>query len=84
MIVIKYFGFLLLALFIIVLILIVHLVTTDYDRCYSEMEYTGHASQNCCRGLAGGTINTYYLSETCVSCPYLKLPDITEIKEDRT
>ena len=81
MIIIKYFGFLLLVLFVTVLFLIVHFATTDYDRCYSEMEYAGHASQNCCHGSAGGTINTHYLSETCVSCPYLKLPDTTEKKE---
>lgn len=44
-----------------------------YDNCYTDMEYEGHASMGCCGGVVGGTSATNYLSETCVSCPYLVL-----------
>ena len=43
----------------------------DYDCCYTDMEYRGIAAMNCCCGMVGGTSATEYLSETCVSCPYL-------------
>lgn len=48
-------------------------VTPEYDKCYSDMEWTGYASMKCCGGKCGGTKSTYYLSETCISCPYLVL-----------
>ena len=31
------------------------------------------ASMGCCRGVVGGTSATDYLSEMCISCPYLVL-----------
>lgn len=46
-------------------------VTTEYDKCYSDMEWEGYASMNSCSGKCGGTKSTDYLSETCISCPYL-------------
>lgn len=48
-----------------------NLISMDYDSCYTDMEYKGIASMNCCCGVVGGTSATEYLSETCVSCPYL-------------
>lgn len=48
-------------------------LTPEYDKCYSEMENNGYAAMNCCGGLVGGTKNTEYLSEICVSCPHLVL-----------
>lgn len=55
------------------LLLFISLLTTDYDRCYSDMEREGHAAMGCCGGITGGTKNTDYLSEICVDCPYLVL-----------
>ena len=56
------------------LLLIIYLIvcgsTSDYEKCYSDMEHKGYASMGCCRGLTGGTKSTDYLSETCVSCPH--------------
>lgn len=52
---------------------IINLCRTDYDRCYSEMESRGIAIFDECYGLSGGTRATEYLSEQCVSCPYLSL-----------
>ena len=44
------------ALFALLLIiaLIAWGVTTDYDKCYSDMEYEGYASMGCCGGLTEG------------------------------
>ena len=55
----------LIALFTLLLIiaLIACGVTTDYDKCYSDMEYEGYASMGCCGGLTGATKATDYLSE---------------------
>ena len=46
-------------------------IFNHYDCCYTDMEYRGIASMNCCCGIAGGTYATEYLSETCINCPYL-------------
>ena len=53
--------------------LVLFLTTTDYDKCYSEMERQGYAIMECCGGLTGGTKSTVYLSEICIECPYLVL-----------
>ena len=58
---------------LIIVAVIIWGVTTDYDKCYKDMEWEGYASINCCGGKCGGTKSTYYLSETCISCPYLVL-----------
>ena len=52
---------------------IIRIITTDYDKCYSEREYEGYAAMGCCGGLVGGTSATDYLSEMCCSCPHLVL-----------
>ena len=58
-------------------------VTPEYNKCYSDMELTGYASMNCCCGKSGGTKFTYYLSETCISCPYLVL-GCNPIRKEKT
>ena len=62
----------LIALFALLLIiaLIVWVVTPDYEKCYSDMEYEGYASMGCCGGITGGTKQTDYLSEMCCNCPH--------------
>ena len=56
---------------LLIAVSIICVVTTEYDKCYSDMEWEGYASINCCGGKCGGTKYTDYLSETCISCPYL-------------
>lgn len=56
---------------ICILMLVLRFITSDYDKCYSEMENDGIAVFGCCRGLTGGTRHTDYLQEKCVDCPYL-------------
>lgn len=58
---------------IYILLLVLKLFVSDYDKCYSEMENAGIAAFNCCSGLTGGTRHTDYLQENCVDCPYLVL-----------
>ena len=53
-----------------------NLIFNYYDCCYTDMEYKGIASMNCCCGIFGGTSATDYLSETCVSCPYLVITKV--------
>ena len=75
----------LIALFALLLIiaLIIWVVTPDYEKCYSDMEYEGYASMGCCGGLTGGTKQTDYLSETCCSCPNLVIGCDHIIKEEK-
>lgn len=56
---------------IYILVLVLRLFVSDYDKCYSEMENAEIAAFNCCCG----TRHTNYLQENCVDCPYLVLPD---------
>ena len=53
-----------------------NLIFNYYDCCYTDMEYKGIASMNCCCGVVGGTSSTGYLSEKCVSCPYLVITKV--------
>lgn len=74
-------------IFIIAVIpILINLSTTDYDRCYTEMENEGYACMECCCGVVGGTSATEYLSESCLGCPYLVLgcnpKDRKEEKDD--
>lgn len=41
-----------------------------YRRCYSIRKDQGIAVSGMCDGVVGGTINTEYLSEECINCPY--------------
>ena len=61
--------------FIYILVSVLKIFISDYDKCYSEMEDTGTAVFGCWRGLTGGTQHTDYLQENCVDCPYLVLSD---------
>ena len=65
------------------LVLVLFLTTTDYDKCYSEMEHQGYAIMECCGGLTGGTKSTDYLSEICIECPYLVLGCNPKEKENK-
>lgn len=61
--------------FIYILVSVLRIFVSDYDKCYSEMEDAGIAAFGCCRGLTGGTRYTGYLQENCVDCPYLVFQD---------
>lgn len=65
----------LIALFVFLLIIavVIWALTPEYEKCYSNREHEGYASMGCCGGITGGTKATYYLSETCRSCPHLVL-----------
>lgn len=62
---------------------IIDLCKTDYDRCYSQMESRGDAVFGECGGLSGGTRATEYLSEQCVSCPFLSLATMSAGKGEK-
>ena len=62
-----------LLVFLLIIAVIIYAWTPEYEKCYSDMEYEGYASMGCCGGLTGGTKSTYYLLETCYSCPHLVL-----------
>ena len=70
---------LLVIVILLIILFVIRIITTDYDKCYSEREYEGYAAMGCCKGLVGGTSATDYLSESCVECPYLVLTN-TQIK----
>lgn len=74
--------FLLCNLVLALLAFVIYIITPDYEKCYSEMEYQGHACMGCCSGLLGDTKASSYLSETCVECPRLVLINNTERKEN--
>lgn len=64
--------------FVCIVLLILRVARTDYDKCYSNMEDIGIAVFGCCSGLSGGTKDTDYLWECCIDCPYFTLTDIKE------
>lgn len=45
-----------------VILFLLKVSSTDYDRCYSSMENTGHSIFGCCNGVPN--------NNTCHSCPY--------------
>ena len=56
-------------IFILVfLLLVISKSTSSYDKCYSDMEYSGIAAMGCCEGKTNSIGD---LSETCTNCPYL-------------
>ncbi len=71
------------AIFLGLVCWVINLCRTDYDRCYSEMESSGVAIFGMCCGLCGGTSTTGYLSEQCVSCPYLRLAPTSAEKGEK-
>lgn len=42
----------------------------SYEPCYNDRENEGYAVFGMYGGAVGGTRNTGYLSEECISCPY--------------
>ena len=68
-------------IFILVfLLLVISKSTSSYDKCYSDMEYSGIAAMGCCEGKTNGIGD---LSETCTNCPHLvSLDDKEESKND--
>lgn len=65
---------------ILIMPFVLKMLSTNYDKCYSSMEYRGVAAMGCCNGVVGGSRDTEYLSESCIECPYFILPD----KEDKS
>ena len=63
------------SLIFVVIVWVIQHFTSDYDKCYLEREDEGYAIFGCCGGMTGGTRQTNYLSEICVGCPYLVLPE---------
>ena len=58
-------------IFILVfLLLVISKSTSSYDKCYSDMEYSGIAAMGCCEGKTNSIGD---LSETCTNCPHLVL-----------
>ena len=52
------------------LLLVISKSSSAYDKCYSDMEYSGIAAMGCCEGK---TKSIGDLSETCTTCPHLVL-----------
>ena len=50
------------------LLLVISKSASSYDKCYSDMEYSGIAAMGCCEGKTNSIGD---LSETCTDCPYL-------------
>ena len=60
------------------LLLLISKSTSSYDKCYSDMEYSGIAAMGCCEGKTNSIGN---LSETCTDCPYLVSLDDKEVSK---
>ena len=56
------------AIVALLLLLVISKSTSSYDKCYSDMEYSGIAVMECCKGKTNSIGD---LSETCTNCPYL-------------
>lgn len=50
------------------LLLVISKLRSEYDKCYSDMEYSSIAAMGCCKGKTNSIGD---LSETCTDCPYL-------------
>ena len=60
------------------LLLVINKSTSSYDKCYSDMEYSGIAAMGCCEGKNNSAGD---LSETCTNCPYLVLLNDKEVSK---
>ena len=60
------------AIVVLLLLLVISKSASSYDKCYSDMEYSGIAAMGCCEGKTNSIGD---LSETCTNCPYLVLLD---------
>lgn len=62
------------------LLLVIRKSDSSYNKCYSDMEYSGIAAMGCCEGKTNSSGDLY---ETCTNCPYLvSLDDKELIKND--
>ena len=52
------------------LLLVISKSASSYDKCYSDMEYSGIAAMGCCEGKTNSVGDLY---ETCTNCPHLVL-----------
>ena len=52
------------------LLLIISKSASSYDKCYSDMEYSGISAMGCCEGKTNSAGDLY---ETCTNCPHLVL-----------
>lgn len=59
------------AVTVLLIVLLLSICQTNYEKCYLEREKEGYAVFNMCGGYVGGTSTTGYLSESCIGCPYL-------------
>ena len=58
-------------IFILVfLLLVISKSTSSYDKCYSDMEYSGIAAMGCCKGKTNSAGGLY---DTCTNCQHLVL-----------
>ena len=53
---------------LVLLLLVISKLRSEYDKCYSDMEYSSIAAMGCCEGKTNSIGD---LSETCTNCPYL-------------
>ena len=58
------------AIVALLLLLVISKSTSSYDKCYSDMEYSGIAAMGCCEGKTNSAGDLY---ETCTNCPHLVL-----------
>ena len=58
------------AIVALLLLLVISKLTSSYDKCYSDMEYSDIAAMGCCEGKTNSIGD---LSETCTNCPHLVL-----------
>ena len=58
------------AIVALLLLLVISKSTSSYDKCYSDMEYSGIAAMGCCEGKTNSAGD---LSETCTNCLHLVL-----------
>lgn len=54
----------------LLLLVVISKSASSYDKCYSDMEYSGIAAMGCCKGKTNSAGDLY---ETCTNCPYLVL-----------
>ena len=52
------------------LLLVISKSSSAYDKCYSDMEYSGIAAIGCCEGKTNSAGDLY---ETCTNCQHLVL-----------
>ena len=52
---------------LVLLLLVISKLRSEYDKCYSNMEYSSIAAFGCCKGKTNSIGDLY---ETCTNCPY--------------